>query len=311
MHVAMNKRIFLLFCGILYCLTGMGQELVKAPLLENVKIAFVSYKTGSAEVYLMNSDGSDVEQITNSPENNSFPYQIDARTLGFIRRDSLRNMTDYQIDIYTKEEEPLAREPSRPDAEWDETSPDGRYIAFVRSTDYSDRELFIYNTELQQEIRITNNSDEGFAALSFGYSWSANGKKLLFMSGVDWYHQVMQVYDVETEKIRTVTARGYMNSGVKWLKDNENVIANLKIRDETLYELYNVNTTTGEVTQLTTDINLHPNVSPDGEWVVFESQRHNNDGEVYVMRKDGSDQIRLTNNNDYNGRATWFELEKN
>ena len=128
------------------------------------------------------------------------------------------------------------------------------------------------------------------------------------MSGKDWYNQVIRIYDVLEGTIYPVTDRGYMNSGLKWLADNNTLIANLKIRDETLYELYSVDTSTGTLTQLTKEINLHPDVSPDGEWIVFESQRHANDGEVYIMKKDGSNQIRLTNNDKYNGRCIWFKL---
>ena len=59
--------------------------------------------------------------------------------------------------------------------------------------------------------------------------------------------------------------------------------------------------------QLTAGINLHPDVSPDGEWIVFESQRHQNDGEVYIMKKDGSEQTRLTFADSYDGRCIWFD----
>ncbi len=294
---------------IILCLLGIANLYAQmAPLLKDVKIAFVSYRSGSAEIYMMNSDGSEVEQITNSQEDNRFPVQIDKRTLGFSRMDKERKFTKYQIDIYTKEEKLLEENPVLPGAKWEAKSPDGRYIAFIRSTDYRDRELFLYDLKLKKEKQITKKEDSGTSAYSINHSWSPDGKRLVFMSGPDWYNQYIRIYNLEDDTIQTVTKRGYMNSGLVWLKDSKNLIANLKIRDKTLYELYHVAIATGAVTPLTANINLHPNISPDGNWIVFESQRHKNDGEVYIMRPDGSDQIRLTFNDSYNGRCIWFRL---
>ncbi len=299
-------RTTLLLVGSLLFQTALGQGASQAPLLQGLKIAFVSYRTGTAEVYLMKSDGSDVEQITDSPENNSFPYQIDQRTIGFTRMDSLRNSTSFQIDIFTKEERPLDTEPIRQCAKWEVPGPDSTYYAFIRSTDYRDRELFTFNTVTGREKQITSREEADFKAYSINHSWSPDGKRLAFMSGPNWFNQFIRMYDVDGDSVYAVTDRGYMNSGLKWLRDGETLIANLKVRDENLYEIYRVDINSGTLKALTTGINLHPDVSPDGEWIVFESQRHGNDGEVYVMRKDGSEQVRLTRGQSYSGRAVWF-----
>ncbi len=302
------KILYLIPTLFLFTWNSVCQESNKAPLLEDVKIAFVSYRTGTAEIFMMNSDGSEVEQITNSSENNRFPFQIDATTLGFTRIDSLNNSKKFQIDINSKVEKPYLNEPVAEGAKWESAGPNGRYVAFVRSNDYRDRELYIYDSELKKETKITDREDESTKAYSINHSWSRDGKKLIFMSGPDWYNQFIRIYDVETGEVRAVTERGYMNSGLLWLPDNKTLIANLKIENETLYELYSVDVASGAVKQLTNDINLHPNISPDGKWIVFESHRHGNNGEVYIMKTDGTNQVRLTNNPDYNGRCIWFEL---
>lgn len=303
------RQLYIIFIVSLFSLqVVIGQEKMEKPRTDDLKIAFVSYKTGTAEIYLMNTDGSNVEQITSSGEDNSFPYQIDRRTIGFTRTDSTKKMQKLRIDILTKKEASIIVHPVVENAKWEVPSKNKRYVAFVKSKDYSDRELYLYDTISQKEVKITDKAKEAYQALSVGFSWSKNEKYLVFASGPDWFNQYIRLYDVEKNQVFAITDRGYMNSGIQWLNDNETIIANLKIRGKTHYEIYSVNISDGELVQLTEGINLHPDVSPDGEWIVFESQRHNNYGEAYIMRKDGSNQIRLTNNSDYNGRCIWFKL---
>ncbi|GEM_PF-2210687 len=304
-----RSKMIAFFFALVTAFDLIAQNGISENPSKQLKIAFVSYKTGTADIYLMNSDGTDVEQITDTPDKNSFPYQIDHRTIGFIKTDSNNIERKFKVDILTKKEEPLIKDPITQGAKWEVASANKAYVAFVKSNDYSDRELYIYNVKSKEEIKISNKDFTDYKTLSVGFSWSKNGKYLLFMSGPDWFNQYIRVYDVESGNVNTVTERGYMNSGVRWLNDNQTVIANLKIKDESLYELYSVSLSNGKLTQLTEGINLHPDVSPDGEWIVFESQRHDNYGEAYIMRKDGTDQRRLTNNADYNGRCVWFELE--
>ncbi len=303
----MKKILFIISICFFSCTVLFSQEL-NAPFIKDVKIVFVSYRTGTADLFMMNSDGSDLQQITNSKEDNRFPVQIDQNTIGFTKIDSLRNFKKYQVDIHTGIEKKQEVDPIVPGADWENIDSSGRYIAYYKSIQ-GVNELYIYDTLEKYEKQITRNLKNNIVAHSVNHTWSPDGKQIAFMSGPDWYHQFIRVYDLEKDIIRTVTKRGYMNSGLLWLKDNSTLLANLKIRNETLYDLYHVSSENGQVRQITKGINLHPNISPDGNWIVFESQRHGNDGEVYIMRPDGTNQIRLTNNPNYNGRCIWFRLK--
>ncbi len=278
------------------------------PKYDHIKIAFVSYRTGSADVYLMNTDGSNIEQITNTAEDNRFPTQIDQKTIGFTRFYGDRTTKKFQIDVVTKEEKAQEIDPIVESAEWEVSDPSGRYVAYVKNTDRVN-DLFLYDKNSKEEVQVTSNVEDSLFAHSINHRWSYNGEKIAFMSGPDWYDQFVRVYDLKTGKTEILTTRGYMNSGLLWLKDNKTLIVNIKIRNKTIYELWSLNTDTKELKQLTEGANLHPALSPDGEWVLFESQRHGDDGELYIMRPDGSRQIRLTDSPEYEGRAMWFETQ--
>ena len=303
----MNRFLILLLSGVIKSTTCNCMQIIDPIDFDSLKIAFVSYQTDKSEIYIMNSNGSGIQQLTESEENNSFPFQIDARTLGFVRELSDGSQQKMKIDIYTKEENRLDGYPIRQGAKWEATSPSNEYVAFIRSTDYRDRELFIYNKNLEKEFQVTSLQEVDHAAYSINHCWSADSKYLAFMSGPDWFNQFIRIYDVKQNVLRTVTARGYMNSGLQWLANGRTLIANLKIRNETSYEIYSIDIATGDLQQLTYGINLHPDISKDGEWIVFESQRDSNEGNIYIMRKDGTNQIRLTNTPYFMGRCVWFE----
>lgn len=52
--------------------------------------------------------------------------------------------------------------------------------------------------------------------------------------------------------------------------------------------------------------NAHPSVSPDGEWITFDSDRSGN-GDIYVMRPDGSGVRRLTDHPAMEMGGNWWE----
>ena len=198
---------------------------------------------------------------------------------------------------------------NRENAEWESESPNGRYIAYIKQQNKAN-ELFLYEKSTAEETQLTQNFQDSIFAHSINHMWSADSKQLSFMSGPDWYNQFIRVYDLASKTTEVVSPRGYMNSGLLWLNDNKTLIANIKIRNENLYELWSLDTESKALTQLTDSINLHPSLSPDGNWVLFESQRNLDDGDIYIMRPDGSQQTRLTNSPEYEGRAAWFVLDK-
>ena len=51
--------------------------------------------------------------------------------------------------------------------------------------------------------------------------------------------------------------------------------------------------------------NAHPDVSPDGRFIVFDSDRTGN-GDIYVMNADGSDARRLTDHPAMEMGAQWW-----
>lgn len=78
-------------------------------------------------------------------------------------------------------------------------------------------------------------------------------------------------------------------------------------------EIYSMNADGTNQTRLTTDSasDLSPDWSPDGKWIVFQSDRDKDledlayKHEIYIMDSEGNHIQRLTNNNSHDGNPKW------
>jgi len=71
------------------------------------------------------------------------------------------------------------------------------------------------------------------------------------------------------------------------------------------HDIYSINLGSGSVNRLTEGgDNLAPCFSPDGQWIAFTTYRDGNN-EIYIMRPDGTQVTRLTNNSRPDWQPRW------
>ncbi len=148
------------------------------------QIAFMSDRDGygSPHIYLMNTDGSNVIQLTQGEGkylldvNGYTPWSPDGRKLLYSYQPSEETHWNlYVLDISNKSSTMLTREPGNyilPS--W---SPAGKHVAFVGDTDRIYRDLFLVDIDGTQLIRLTENLQAGEVFL-FDYDWSEDGTSL-------------------------------------------------------------------------------------------------------------------------------------
>ena len=148
------------------------------------KLAFVSRRDDSSEIYVMNADGSAQENLTRQPASDSHPsWSPDGRKIAFVsRRDG--NAEIYVMNTDGSGLRNLTRTPSDDlDPAW---SPDGRAIAFVQKKCTGGRRDPPCATAYETSLYVVNADGSGLRRLTtrrarlFNPSWSADGKTIRY-----------------------------------------------------------------------------------------------------------------------------------
>ncbi len=272
------------------------------------RIAFATNVDGNAEIYIMNADGSQPVNITNSETDESEPtWSPDGTRLAFTSSE------DGAGDIFSiaadgSDRQQLTEGPAIDStARW---SPDGKHIAFYSARRQGDGFLWLMSPD-GSGVR-TLLSPEAFAdprtpchAVTPG-GWLPDGERLVFQGSA-----------AETRAIK-VCAVNLDGTDLEVIRSDEEVmnvspavspdgrhIAFSSNRDDNL-EIYVMNADGGHLRRLTDHPGRddQPTWSPDGQWIAFSSTR---DGifEIYIMRADGSDLRRLTDNKAIDADPAW------
>jgi hypothetical protein len=154
-------------------------------------IAFMSDRDGSVQIYLMDADGSNVVQLTEGDgrhllDVNGFsPWSPDDRKLIFARMiPEERSWKLYVLDINEKTSIELTPEPGEyiiPS--W---SPDGTHIAFASSpSSRMAREIYVVDKNGGNFTHLTQNLPRGEFFMFGNYSWSPDGRYVIFTADVN------------------------------------------------------------------------------------------------------------------------------
>jgi Tol biopolymer transport system component len=244
-------------------------------------IVFSSSRDGDFEIYVMNSEGGEIRQLTHNAS------------------EGLNEADDYA-------------------PAW---SPDGRGVAFTSTRDhegdgFESHELYVMAADGSGQTRLTENQTGEGAP-----SWSSDGDSLLYArrlaSGEDAFELALMRSD--GAGVRSLMEIDGYGSGA--LSPGGSRLAFTRCGsegDELDCEIW-VAEANGDDAHVLVDSeggDSGPVWSPDGTRIAFTSDRDRNgacffhdcwghNGEIYVMDADGSDQLRLTDDSGDDGSPTW------
>ena len=268
----------------------------------NSRIAFETKRDGNYEVYTMNSDGSDVRNLTNtSPQWEGNPaYSPDGTKIAF---GGDREDVYWQIYVMNSDGTNVKRLTNTFGTadNWEPTwSPDGTKIAFTSTRDGDGEEIWVMNADGSNQVKLTDIP----GSQNLQPDWSPAGDKIAFMSNrhspYNFELYVMNVDGTNQTRITNNTDLAGANNDYypEWSPDGTKLAFVYDGgNDPRSDQIYVMNADGSGRVNLSnnTAYEYNPTWSPDGTKIVFMTNRDGN-YELYVMNADGTNQTRLTYN---------------
>ncbi|HVE58345.1 MAG TPA: hypothetical protein VNB22_16050 [Pyrinomonadaceae bacterium] len=262
------------------------------------KIAFETLRDGNFEIYVMNADGSNPVNLTNSAADDIDPaFSPDGSKIAFA------SSRDGNFEIYvmnadgTQQTRLTMTTASESEVAW---SPDGKKIAFTSGRD-GNNEIYVMNADGTNPVNLTNNAAQDQEA-----AFSPDGTRIAFHSFRTGDGAEVFVMNANgTNPVNLTNTIGNDTEPV-W-HPSGNKIAFRGLRNGTI-DIYLMNTDGSDQLDITpntpSSFESQPVFNHDGTKLAFRSNRDGNN-EVYVMDPDGTSQVNLSNNASYDDEPSW------
>jgi Tol biopolymer transport system component len=253
------------------------------------RIAFDSDRgVGTSEIYLMNSDGSNLTRLTtNATHEYNAAISPDGTRIAFES-----NRTGiYQIYAMNLDGSNVQQVTSS--GIWDQFprwSPDGRRIVFSRVVQYPGvSRICVVNADGTGSVQISGSTNN-----DWGPDWSPDGTKIAFYSYVGGHAELYTMNPDGTGRQR-ITNSPHDKTSPRWSPDGTSFAYSATNANWSPASIHVVNVDGTADVALTdsTFNNYHPAWSPDGSRIVFSSNRTGIQ-QIHSMNVDGSDLQRLT-----------------
>ncbi len=249
------------------------------------KILFISDKTKHKELYVMDYDGKNIQQLTFHKSIVLSPaWAPDGKTIYYSRftthDNHIKNIDLFALDIYSGEERVISDKLGGNSGV--SASPTGEEIIFTMNVD-GNPELYLTNKVGENSRRLTQHE-----ALDVEPFFSPDGKKIVFSSGrAPLAH--LYVMKMDSKEISRLTFAGQFNSSPAWSPRGNKIVFAAQLQSQ--FDLFMLNPDGTGLERLTKaaqprEHNEYPSWSPDGRHLIFSSTRKGKSG-LYLIREDG------------------------
>ena len=181
---------------------------------DGTRIAFVSGRTGSADIYVMSADGSGTRRLTATEQNDSHPtWEPSGERLAFARDGEIYLVAEAGgeperiSDVLVEESDPS----------W---SPDGAWIAYVRRTPGTTiQNVWVMRPDGSERRALTKQDGRAFTP-----AWSPDSKRIAYATNAE-SGEVYELFTVglDSKGLRRVAPTAGDNFEPSWSPDGSRI----------------------------------------------------------------------------------------
>jgi TolB protein len=257
------------------------------PGIALTKLAFVSDRTSSPEIWVMDYDGFGQRPITSYGSQSLTPRWAPDNTRIAFTSYLLGNPDLFMFSLETNRRSPF------PQFKGLNTtpafSPDARRLAFCSSMS-GDPEIYLSDVNGFNLQRLTFSPGVDISPV-----WNPRtGNEIAFVSDRSGSPQIY-IMSADGTNVRRLITQGGDASGPAWSPNGLFIAFHWRVTETGTYDIYVIEIATGRIIQLTHDArrNEHPTWSPDGRHLAFESTRSGT-RQVWRMLANGTNPAQLT-----------------
>ena len=254
-------------------------------------IAFVSNRSGNPDIYIMDSHGGNLRQLTTSPYDDNVPSWSPGGTeIAFhSNRDG-----DYEIYIITLSSGRIRQVTSNSCADWSPVwSPDGRRFAFYSDCD-GDREIYVIAIDGGNRRQLTYDN-----TVSWFPSWSPDSRQITFTSYRSGRYTVF-VMDADGSN-QVGLAPGCISY---FSPDGSQILFGQYCNTDDYGAISVMGTNGSDIRVIDDNAGRNAVWSPDGDRILFQSERTGN-SEIWIMDADGGNAVQITDHTAKDAAPVW------
>lgn len=256
----------------------------------------------SNQICIINADGTGFRRLTtDSAKQHYYPsLSPDGQSIVYAAFRELNIYEIHEMNISTGNVKQLTNKLGILNAP--EISPDGEHIVFKYSTGNSEKNAIW--------IMDRNGENAGNIPRAFGWdpTWAPDGKYILFASDMDGSIQLYSIR-INGKELHKVSSLPALRGRSDWSADGEFIVTYSGEPWKREVYIMDADGSNARAISPAGGNSQGPSISPDGQWVVFTAYfDHPNDDhgcEIYIMRMDGTDLRRLTNNDYCDYQPRW------
>jgi tol-pal system beta propeller repeat protein TolB len=256
----------------------------------------------SNQICIINADGTGFQRLTTASRQHYYPSLApDGKSVVYaaFREENIYEI--YEMDLATGEAKQLTNKLGILNGP--EVSPNGESLIFKHSTVNNNRNMiWIMDRDGQNAENIAR------TATGWDPTWSPDGKYILFASDMDGAVQLYTIR-VNGKELRRISNLPAIRGRSDWSPDGQYIVTYSGEPWKREVYIMNADGTNAHVLSPEGGNSQGPSFSPDGQWVAFTAyfDKFGDDHgcEIYIIRVDGTDLRRLTNNDYCDYQPRW------